>query len=124
MRKRHPVLRANSLALVAVVTACVLSLPLHYRLRGACELQPAVRRFVAAPVDGIFEKSLAKPGDVVVRGQVLGQMDGRELRIELAGLSADQTRAAKSSDVNRADGKVAAAQIDQLELERLAHNRQ
>ena len=45
-------------------------------------------------------------------------MDGREIRWELAGLTADQERARKSRDVNMAGGKTAAAQIDQLEADR------
>jgi multidrug resistance efflux pump len=81
------------------------------------------RRFVAAPHDGLFEKSLVKPGDVVRRDQVLGRLDGREVRWEMAGLAADEARAAKSRDVNMAANKVAAAQIDALEMERLSHKR-
>jgi multidrug resistance efflux pump len=98
-------------------------LPLHYKVRCDCELQPVTRRFVAAPRPGVFEKSLVKPGDLVTCDQVLGRMDGRELRWELAGLEADQNRAGKSRDVNLATSKVAAAQIDRLEMERFEQKR-
>jgi multidrug resistance efflux pump len=41
----------------------------------------------------------------------------------LAGIEAEQSRAGKSRDVNMATSKVAAAQIDRLEMERLEHKR-
>ena len=43
-------------------------------------------------------------------------MDGRELRMELAGIVADYQRARKSRDVNVAAGKTAPGQIDALEM--------
>ncbi len=72
---------------------------------------------MVAPFDGVFEKSLVRPGDVVKKDQKLAQMDGRELRMELAGVVADYHRARKSRDVNQAAGKTAAAQIDALEMQ-------
>ena len=50
---------------------------------------------MVAPFDGVFEKSLVRPGDVVNKNQKLAQMDGRELRMELAGVVADYHRARK-----------------------------
>ena len=98
-------------------------MPWPYRVACDCELQPVVRQYVAAPYDGVFEKSLVKPGDVVERDQVLGRMDGREIRWQLAGIEADQSRAGKSRDVNMAATKTAAAQIDALEVQRLEQQR-
>lgn len=105
------------------VGLAALCLPWPYRPNCDCELQPVVRRHVVAPFAGVFEKSLVEPGDTVTRDQVLGRMDGREIRWELAGLEADQSRAGKSRDVNMAGNKVAAAQIDRLEMERLEQRR-
>jgi multidrug resistance efflux pump len=78
---------------------------------------------VAAPFAGVLEKSLVKPGDVVVADQVLGLMDGKEISWELASVAAEQQRVSKAYDVNLAAGKVAAAQIDRLEMERLEQKR-
>ena len=115
--------RSKMLELTLAILAACLAFPLPYRISCDCLLEPVVRRFVAAPYDGLFEKSLVKPGDVVRRDQVLGRLDGREVRVEMAGLAADQSRAAKSRDVNMAAGKIAAAQIDKLEMERLDHKK-
>jgi multidrug resistance efflux pump len=93
--------------------------PFPYTVSVECEIQPAVRRYVAAPHAGIFARSLVKPGDVVRREQSLGRMEGREVRLELAALDADWQRAAKSHDVSIAGNKLAAAQIDGLEMRRI-----
>ncbi len=94
-----------------------------YRISCDCAAEPLTRRFVSAPFNGVFAKSHVRPGDLVAAGQLLGEMDGRELRIELAAVTADTERVRKSHDVNLAAGKVAAAQIDRLELERLEQQR-
>jgi len=111
------------LSLAAIVSA-ILCFPVRDRIGCECELQPTVRRFVAAPFEGVFEKSLVRPGDRVKRGQVLCRMDGREIRLELSALEAEQQRAGKSRDVNLATSKVAEAQIDQLEMARFDLKRQ
>jgi biotin carboxyl carrier protein len=103
---------------IVLAVLALLSLPVPYQVSCQCRIEPQVRRFVAAPYAGIFEKSLVEPGDVVRRGQVLGRMDAREIRWEIAGLEADEQRAGKSRDANLANSKVAAAAIDRLEMER------
>jgi multidrug resistance efflux pump len=114
--------RGRWLALVAAV-ALVAAIPVPYRIACPCIVEPVVRRYVAAPFTGIFEKSLVKPGDLVTRDQVLGRMDGREVRWELASLEADHSRARKLRDSDLATNKVAAAQMDRLEMERLEQKR-
>ena len=100
--------RRKLLVPLVAIAAAAMFLPVPYRVGCECQIQPVTRRVVAAPFAGTLEKSLVKPGDIVRRGGVLGRMDGREIRWELAGLIADQSRAAKSRDVNMADNKVAA----------------
>ncbi len=113
-----PKVRGLAIAAAVAVVAAGLCIPVRYDVAVQCELQPNVRRFVAAPHAGEFRKSLVKPGDRVVQGQLLARMEDRELRWELAGVTAEQERASKSRDVNMAAGKTAAAQIDALELQR------
>jgi len=108
-----------ALSLVVLVALCLLP----YRVTCDCAAEPITRRFVSAPFAGVFEKSLVRPGDIVEKDSLLGQMDGRELRIELATLTANYEQARKSRDVNLAAGKVAQDQIDRLELERLDQQR-
>ncbi len=112
-RKTLAVLAATALA------GLLLCLPMKYRIGCDCQIQPVVRRFVAAPYDGKLAKALVEPGDEVTEGQVLAQLDGRELRWELAGLEADRNRAEKTRDSAMAVDKVADAQQATLEVERI-----
>jgi biotin carboxyl carrier protein len=106
-----------ALGLIAFLTMC---LPVKYRVGCDCQVQPVVRRFVAAPYDGKLEKSLVEPGDQVTEHQLLARLDGRELRWELAGLEAELNRAEKSRDSAMAIGSMAEAQQADLEYERVA----
>ncbi len=111
----------------ACAIAALVLTPLVYpwSARTTCPvvLEPVAQRLIAAPFEGVFDHSLVLPGEHVQAGQVLGTMDGRELRTRIAACEADITRASKSRDVNMAAGKLAAAQIDRLEMERLEHER-
>ena len=119
-----PQVRGLAIAVTAVFVLCGLFVPVPFNVSVQCELQPDVRRFVAAPHAGEFQKSLVKPGDIVAKDQVLARMEGREVRWELAGVVAEQEHARKSRDVNMAAGKIAAAQIDQIEIQRQEVKRQ
>ena len=111
--------RRKLLGFGCLLSAALMMVPLPDRIQSNCELQPAVRRFIAAPHAGIFQRSLVEPGDMIEAGEVLALMDDRDVRWELTSVEAEQSRAAKSRDVNMAAGKVAAAQIDSLDVQRL-----
>jgi len=93
--------------------------PLTYKVKCDAVVQPSVYRYLAAPYEGRLEKTFVEPGDVVEKGDVLALMDGREIRWELAGLTADRDRAFKKRDSALAGGDTAAAQMASLEAERL-----
>jgi multidrug resistance efflux pump len=97
----------------------LMLVPVPCQLRCDCELQPVVRRFVAAPFDGPLEKSLVEPGDVVVQDQLLAHMDGREIRWELAGTRADLHRAAKARAGHVATHESGKAELARYEVDRL-----
>ncbi|MCA9072886.1 MAG: efflux RND transporter periplasmic adaptor subunit, partial [Planctomycetaceae bacterium] len=101
------------------MVACLLLIPMPYRIACECELEPVTRRFVAAPFDGKLERTEVEPGDLVNEGQLLAVMDGREIRWELAGLQAEQSQAGKERDGHMAKHDFGAAQVAKLEMERL-----
>ncbi len=103
-----------------LVFSIAMLIPLPYRVNCDCRVQPTERRFVAAPYHGILEKSLVDAGEIVTKGQVVARMDGRQLRIELAGLEAEYKGARRKSDSSRAIGEVAQSQIAKMEMRRLA----
>ncbi len=106
-------------AMCAAGVAALLCVPMPYRVKCHCELQPEVRRFVAAPFDGLLEKAFVEPGEMVEAGQLLARLDAKEIHWELAGIEAERGRATKESDSALAKQDFAAAQISRYDRERL-----
>jgi multidrug efflux pump subunit AcrA (membrane-fusion protein) len=112
--QRRPVV----LAIILAITA-LMCLPLRYRVRATCQLQPVQRRLVAAPFDGPLEVSLVRPGDVVQQGELLARINPREIEYELAGVRADLSRAQQERIGLMAEHDTAGSTIAGLESERL-----
>ncbi len=106
------------LALPLILIA-ILLFPIPYKITGHVIIQPTVHRFVTAPFDGILKQTLHEPGDVIDTGTVLAYLDEREIEWNLTGLTADKKRAQKQKDVSTVARDTAAAQIAQLEMERI-----
>ena len=114
-------LRRKAIAAFGAAVLIGAFVPLPYPVRATCELQPVVRRVIAAPFDGILKHSVARAGELVRKGQLLAEMDGRELRSQLAEAVADRERAEKESDFALSEGRVADARIAALAAEGLGH---
>tara|TARA_B110000495_G_scaffold203695_1_gene228864 strand:+ start:1273 stop:3201 length:1929 start_codon:yes stop_codon:yes gene_type:complete len=110
--------RTHALLLAISIFIAVLLIPLTYRVNCECELQPVFRRFVAAPHDGILEKTLVKSGDTIAVDQVIALLDGRKLRIELSGIRANYDGAKKRRESALALGNIAESQIASSEMNR------
>ena len=101
---------------------CVLAaslIPAPYRVKCDCELQPILRRFVAAPFDGRLEEAFVEPGDVVKTDSVLAKMDGREILLELSEAEEKLHVASKQHAGYLAKHETGDAQIAAHEVERL-----
>lgn len=109
----------KTLPIVLGMLFLALWIPWPYKIGCKCKLQPIVRRFVAAPFEGILEKSLVEPGDVVKQNQVLALMDAREIRLAISETTADLKRAEVKRNVQLAKQDQGAAQMAALEKERL-----
>ncbi|MBL9155347.1 MAG: HlyD family efflux transporter periplasmic adaptor subunit [Verrucomicrobiales bacterium] len=96
-------------------------IPLPYPVRATCELQPVVRRVIAAPFDGILERSTVRAGEKVTAGQLLAVLDGREVRSQLSEAIARRERALKESDLALAQDRVAEARMAAHEADGLGH---
>ena len=107
--------RKAMVAAIAIPLFVVPMIPLSYKVKTDCVVEPVVRRFTVAPYDGLLQSSLVKPGDIVNEGQVLARMDDRELRWELSRLAADRGRAAKKRDVAMAGHDTSEQQLAELE---------
>ena len=109
----------RKIALILAIAGVVLCLPFAYKIPCDCELQLTSRRFVAAPYEGLLEKTLVASGDIVTEGQTLARMDARQLRMELSGLTANIESERKKRDSALAKGAVAESQIARSEMNRL-----
>lgn len=103
-----------------LLCAGLMAVPTPYRVKCECQIQPTQRRFVAAPFDGILEKSLVEVGEVVTKDQVIARLEGRQLRIELAGVEAEYEGARRRRDSSLAVREIAQSQIAKSEMNRLA----
>ncbi len=116
LRKGKSTMR--KLCIAALIVVGLMAVPMPYRVPCECQLQPIERRFVAAPYDGILEKSFVKIGDVVSQDQIIARLDGRQLRIELAGLEAQYEGAKRRRDSSLAVREIAQSQIARSEMNR------
>lgn len=108
----------KTIGLIAACLAGLMFVPMPYRVGCDCEVQPVLRRYIAAPHQGILEKSFVESGDIVEADQVVAHLDGSQLRIELSGLRAELEGAKKRRDSALAQGEVAPSQIARSEMKR------
>lgn len=94
-----------------------LFIPVTHRIESTVRVEPEHRRYVSAPFDGILERALVKPGDVVVRGEVIAKIDGQNIAWKRAAVQAEQNQARKKRDAAQATRNYAEQQIAQLEIE-------
>lgn len=78
---KHLVWKFSSAAVVLAVAAMAL-VEIDYRVTAKTVIEGEVQRVVAAPFESFIKASLVRPGDVVKKGQVLCELDDRELLLE------------------------------------------
>ena len=110
--------KTRAFILAVTILVAVMLIPFTYRVNCDCELQPVLRRFIAAPHDSILEKTYVNSGDMIATDQLIASLDGRKLRIELSGIRADHDGAKKRRESALALGNIAESQIALSEMNR------
>ena len=92
----------------------------EYRVSASSRVEGAVRRVVTAPVEGYVVSAAARPGDVVAAGEVLLELDDRDLRLERVQVSSERAQlAARLQDAlarrERAEVRIISAQIERAD---------
>ena len=105
------------LGILALVLA--MWIPVTYRVRCNAAIEPATRRFAVAPFDGLVSIAFAEPGDRVTQGEVLAEIDGRSIRWELSGVSAERRQSLRQREIELTDRNIPKAFLAELENERL-----
>ena len=77
----HLTWKCSALALVAVL-AVLFGVHIDYRVTARTVIEGEVQRSAVAPFDGYVEMSAVRAGDIVHRGELLCQLDDRDLRLE------------------------------------------
>lgn len=112
--------KKGKLALAALALSVgIMMLPVPYRIRCQCVVEPVSRRLAVAPFDGMVDEALVEPGDLVTRGGLLARMDGRELRWELSAAQAQRGQVDKKREIELAERNIPDVLISQLEREEL-----
>ena len=110
---------------IGIVTALLFCLiPIPHRISCDAEVNPIIRRFVAAPFEGILESSNVASGDIVEQGQLLASLDEDEMRLQVSSISADQELARKAKTSALANGEALEAQQARLEFKKLSYKRE
>ncbi|MEM1442711.1 MAG: efflux RND transporter periplasmic adaptor subunit, partial [Verrucomicrobiota bacterium] len=107
---------------LSVFIAGGLLIPVEEKISASAALEPKVRRVVSAPFQATLRETKVEAGDLVLEGEVLAELDGREIRFQLAEAVANRARAEKEADQALDAGKVAEAQMARLEA--LSHEQQ
>ncbi len=106
----------RSIAIGSLIVLLLLLIPVPYRVRSKCRLEPVVKRFIAAPFDAILEESLVQPGDLVSAGQPLARLEGKDLHLELEETSAELHQATKERAGYVASHDSGKAKLSELEI--------
>ena len=114
-RRRRRLLMAGAVPILVLV----LLIPVPFRVPASALVRPVTTRYVVARFDTILDKVLVDPGDRVHAGELLARLDGREISLQLAGLTAERDKAARMYDRYLAAGDTPAAQVARLDMERL-----
>ena len=123
----HSLLKAGILALCIGVGVIMFS-RWDYRVEAPCLLRTDTLGYLTAPFNGYVESMDVEVGDNVSRGDLLLDLDTRELLLEEASVLAEYNRNLRSMEKARAqnalaDMKISQARIDQsrAELERIQY---
>jgi biotin carboxyl carrier protein len=107
----------GALILAASSLIAVAALPVPERIAADCQIEPMLRRIVAAPFAATLRETVVEAGDLVEVGTLLAELDGREIRFALADAVANRARATKEADQALDAGRVAESQMAALEAE-------
>lgn len=82
---------------IAIAIGLLLLLPVVDSSPADCSIEPASRRYIVSPQEGLLAKSLVEPGQTVKVGQELAHLDQHALELEIAA----QEAALKQSQLRR-----------------------
>ncbi len=95
-------LKLAALAVCGVAIAAIF-FKTEYRISAPALIEAEAKRVIPVPFDGYLARAVARPGDVVKAGDVLGALDNTEAKLEQIGLIADRDQ--RESELQAATAK-------------------
>ena len=114
--------KGKAITAAAFVFLLLLLVPADYQVHGEAVLQSTEKRVLVANQDGYLATVNARPGDVVMEGEVLAEMDDEDLRLERRKLASQLQQFRQEYDnalatAQRAQAAVASAQVEQASIQ-------
>jgi hypothetical protein len=106
--------------LIVGLSLASLAIPVPYWPQRQCLVEPALKSFVASPIDGRIRAATVRPGDLVKQDQVLAHLDDDQIRWQLSSALAEYETASKKRDTALATRAGGELRLAQLEQERIA----
>ena len=97
----------------------LMLVPITYKVRCNCTVEPVLRRFAVAKFDGLVETGFVEPGDLVEKDQVLAEIDGRTIRWELLGVTSERKQSLRQREIELAERNIPKTLLAELENRRL-----
>lgn len=107
--------------LVAAGLLLLLLCPFPERIHAHAVLEPVLRRFIASPFDSVLKKVHVAAGSIVKQGDLLAELDDREIRERKAELEAQAASANLQGASDLAESKFGESTINALDAERIGH---
>tara|TARA_R110002096_G_scaffold26518_10_gene81787 strand:- start:10512 stop:12380 length:1869 start_codon:yes stop_codon:yes gene_type:complete len=104
------------IGLLVAASMAAMWIPVPYSISARCQLEPVVTRQIAAPFDGVLARPEVKPGAMVVEGQLLATLDGKEIGWRLAEAVSKHDIALKRRAQGIANDDIQSAQLADLEV--------
>jgi RND family efflux transporter MFP subunit len=117
----HAGLKLGAVGLAAL-TAFLAVATGTYRVSGNATIEGAVQRAITAPINGYVKEANFRAGDTVKKGQVIGRLDDRDLKLERVKLASQREQYIRHyreamANHERAQAEIVSAQIAQSEAQ-------
>ncbi len=114
---RHIVMKLVTAATVALVGFMAVVDGQH-RVTADASLEGQIQRAVVAPIDGYINNSDIRAGDIVHSGQLMGELDDKDLKLEYEKLTSEKNQYIREhrsalAGHERAEASILSAKIDQ-----------
>ncbi|NNL56455.1 MAG: HlyD family efflux transporter periplasmic adaptor subunit, partial [Pseudomonadales bacterium] len=109
-------------AAVAFALLFLVVIPGEYRVAAPASLEGKIQRAVVAPFDGYIASAQRKAGETVSSGDVIAELDQRQIALERARWASERAELGKQyrkalAELNHAEAQILKAQIAQAEAQ-------